>query len=78
MGLDARWQPYRKKQLQWLRPYEEGERLPERVSVSAADREAGSPKAGDMIAHGATDAEDQWLVSKEFFEANYEPALKEG
>jgi hypothetical protein len=64
---------YRRKQIAELRPYAPGENLDERVSISAADREAGSPKEGDMIARNPKDHNDQWLVSQEYFEANFEP-----
>ena len=40
---------YRRKQIAELRPYVEGENL-DRVSISVPDKEAGSPKVGDMIA----------------------------
>lgn len=63
---------YRRTQIAELRPYVEGERLPERVSISAPDREAGSPKLGDMIARNPANHDDQWLVSKDYFEANFE------
>lgn len=53
---------YRRKQIAELRPYVAGEVLSERVSVSAPDREAGSPKAGDMIARNPANHDDQWLV----------------
>jgi hypothetical protein len=56
-----------------MRPYLAGETLDERVSISATDRDAGSPKEGDMIARNPDDHDDQWLVSKEYFEANFEP-----
>jgi hypothetical protein len=42
------------------------------VSVSETDRQAGSPKAGDMIARNPENADDRWLVSKAYFEKNYE------
>jgi hypothetical protein len=64
---------YRRKQIAELRPYVPGEKLGERVSISAADQEAGSPKDGDMIARNPSDHNDQWLVSKEYFAANFEP-----
>jgi len=63
---------YQRKQIAELRPYVTGEKLGEQVSISAADREAGSPKEGDMIARNPSDHNDQWLVSKEYFEANFE------
>ena len=44
------WKRYPRKGSIEARPYEEGEDLNERVSVSASDFEAGPPKVGDMIA----------------------------
>lgn len=44
-----------------------------RVSVSAADRENGSPKAGDMIARNPANHEDRWLVAADYFRENFEP-----
>jgi hypothetical protein len=70
---DGKYKRYRRIQIAELRPYELGEELNERVSISAADRAAGSPKEGDMIARNPQDHEDQWLVAKEYFEANFEP-----
>jgi len=64
---------YRRKQIAELRPYVPGEQLNERVSISVADRDAGSPRVGDMIARNPADHDDQWLVSKDYFEANFEP-----
>jgi len=37
------------------------------------DREAGSPKIGDMIARNPKDHADQWLVSAQYFSDNFEP-----
>lgn len=68
------FQPYRRKQIAELRPYEQGETLTDRVSVSAADREAGSPKLGDMIARNPKNHADQWLVAAAYFADNFEPA----
>lgn len=66
--------PYRRKQIAELRPYEPNEALDDRVSVSAADREAGSPKPGDMIARNPKNHADQWLVAAQYFADNFEPA----
>jgi hypothetical protein len=44
-----------------MRPYQPGERLTG-VSISEADRLAGSPKTGDMIARNPKNHADQWLV----------------
>lgn len=76
---------YRKKHLQPMRPVTDEEielgRLiittttsRRAISVSKEDLQNGSPKKGDMIAINPSNANDQWLVSKEFFEANYEEA----
>lgn len=42
------------------------------VSISDVDKENNSPKIGDMIARNPKDYTDQWLVSKEYFETNYD------
>jgi hypothetical protein len=63
---------YRRKQIAELRPYILGEDL-RHVSISAPDREAGSPVPGDMIARNPKNHKDQWLVAKEYFEDNFEP-----
>lgn len=44
-----------------------------RVSVSAADSDAGSPKSGDMIARNPANHDDQWLVAAQYFADNFEP-----
>lgn len=64
---------YRRTQTAELRPYEPGEVLSDRVSISQADIENGSPKEGDMIARNPTNHDDQWLVAKDYFEVNFEP-----
>lgn len=63
---------YRRKQIAELRPYEEGEVLDPKVSVSKADADAGSPKVGDMIARNPKNHEDQWLVAAKYFQDNFE------
>jgi hypothetical protein len=64
---------YRRKQIAELRPFQEGERLSESVSISQVDRDNGSPKVGDMIARNPKNHNDQWLVAKQYFEDNFEP-----
>lgn len=44
------------------------------VSISEADREAGSPKPGDKIARNPKNHSDRWLVSEEYFADNFEEA----
>ena len=70
----SEFQPYRRKQIAELRKFVPGENLLSRVSVSEADREAGSPKEGDMIARNPKNHDDQWLVAKQYFEDNFEAA----
>ncbi len=69
----SNFKQYRRSQIAELRPFEEGERLDERVSISASDREAGSPKTGDMIARNPKNHDDQWLVASDYFADNFEP-----
>ncbi len=63
---------YRRKQIAELRPYVPGEDL-NGVSVSRVDSDKGSPKAGDMIARNPQNHADQWLVTQQYFEDNFEP-----
>ena len=63
---------YRRKQIAELAPWTPGFDMT-RVSVSAADKEGGSPKTGDMIARNPQNHDDKWLVSKSYFDENFEP-----
>lgn len=67
------WKQFRRKGLSEMRPFIEGETLSSSVSISEADRNNGSPKIGDMIARNPKSHDDQWLVSKKYFEENLEP-----
>ena len=69
----SEFKQYRRKQIAELRHFEEGEVLPSFVSVSQADKDAGSPKVGDMIARNPKNHDDQWLVAKDYFVDNFEP-----
>jgi hypothetical protein len=62
---------YRRKQFTELRPYVQGEDL-RGVSISVEDVNAGSPKAGDMIARNPLNHDDQWLVAAKYFADNFE------
>jgi hypothetical protein len=44
------------------------------ISVSEADKLAGSPKRGDMIARNPKNYKDQWLVAGQYFADNFDPA----
>jgi hypothetical protein len=65
---------YRRSQIAELRPWSPGEVLNGRVSISAEDRAAGSPKPGDMIARNPKNHGDHWLVAAAYFADNFEPA----
>jgi len=67
------FKPYRRKQIAELRPYVPGENM-EGISISEADKLAGSPKLGDMIARNPKNHEDQWLVAAQYFTDNFDPA----
>lgn len=45
------------------------------VSVSKADLEQGSPKAGDMVARNPMNKDDQWLVAGQYFKENFKEML---
>ena len=65
--MNYTWKKYRRIGLSEMRPYVPGEDLTH-ISVNKED----SPKDGDMIACNPKNHEDQWLVAKEYFEANLE------
>jgi len=62
---------YRRKQIAELRPYVPGEDM-QVISISLPDRQAGSPKLGDMIARNPKNHADQWLVAAAYFADNFE------
>ena len=62
---------YRRTQIAEMMPWDSTVDMA-RVSVSAPDREAGSPKAGDMIARNPANHDDQWLISAKYFADNFE------
>ena len=68
---------YRRKQIAELRPVTDAEvmsrSLDAKISLSATDKENGSPVIGDMIARNPKNHDDQWLVAKQYFEDNFEP-----
>jgi hypothetical protein len=62
---------YRKRGLTRMEPWNEQTDM-QGVSISQEDRDKGSPKRGDMIAQSTTNPNDRWLISKLYFETNYE------
>ena len=69
-----RFVQYRRKQIAELRPYDPGETL-EHVSISMPDKDAGSPKLGDMIARNPKNHDDQWLVAAQYSADNFAPVV---
>ncbi len=65
--MNVPWRVYERRLATIMRPYIPGEDL-SGISVSDVD----NPKLGDMIARHASNHKDKWLVSKEYFETNYE------
>lgn len=72
---ESNFTQYRRSQIAELRPYEMGEDM-SAVSISAPDKDAGSPKLGDMIARNPKNHSDQWLVAAQYFADNFEPLDK--
>ncbi len=69
---DEVYRQYRRTQIAEMADWHEGFDM-ERVSVSAPDAEAGSPKEGDKIARNPMNHDDRWLVAAAYFAANFEP-----
>ena len=65
------YKQFRRKQVAEMRPYGHGDDL-NGVSISDADRNAGSPKPGDMIARNPKNHTDKWLVAAKYFADNFE------
>ena len=68
----SEFKQYRRKGIIEMRPYLDGEILSEKISISDADKQNGSPKVGDMIARNPKNHDDQWLVAKDYYEDNFE------
>jgi hypothetical protein len=67
----TKYKQYRRKQDAEMRPYGHGDDL-NGVSISEVDRNAGSPKPGDMIARNPKKHADKWLVAAKYFTDNFE------
>lgn len=68
----SEFKKYRRTQIAEMRPWTPDVDMTT-VSVSVPDKEAGSPKAGDMIARNPKNHADQWLVAAQYFADNFEP-----
>ena len=62
---------YRRTQIAEMMPWTP-ELLMDEISISAPDKAAGSPKAGDMIARNPKNHADKWLVAAQYFADNFE------
>ena len=74
--MGSLFNPYRRKAIAELRPVTEVEYvggLASHISISQADRDAGSPHPLDMIARNPQNHDDQWLVAAQYFIDNFEP-----
>jgi len=67
--MNQGFKPYARSGTTLMRPYVPGEFL-EGITVTDADMKNLQP--GDMIAVNRDAPTDQWLVSKRYFEANYQ------
>lgn len=45
--------------------------LGDRISLSPADMENGSPKKGDVVARNPKNHDDQWLIAEQYFLDNF-------
>jgi len=67
----SEYKQYRRTQVAEMRPYQRGDDL-NGVSISNVDRNAGSPKPGDMVARNPKNHADKWLVAAKYFADNFE------
>ncbi len=67
----SEFKQYHRKQIAELRVWEPGDDM-SGVSISAPDVEAGSPKAGDMVARNPVNHKDLWLIAAAYFAENFE------
>lgn len=68
----SEFKQYRRTQIAEMRPWDASVDMTN-ISVSATDRENGSPKTGDMVARNPKNHADQWLVAAKYFADNFEP-----
>lgn len=68
----AQYKKYRRSQIAELADWAPGFDM-SGVSVSDADKAAGSPKLGDKIARNPANHADRWLVAADYFSVNFEP-----
>ena len=64
------WKKYRKSTVTEIMPWSADVSM-DAVSMGPEDRASGHPREGDMVARNPANPSDMWLLTKEFFEANY-------
>lgn len=73
--MPEEFKQYERTAVTEMRPYagtpEDDAFIKTSVSISYADKQAGSPKLGDMIARNPNNHSDMWLVSEQWFKDNY-------
>jgi hypothetical protein len=67
---------YRRSQIAEMTDWEPGFDMAG-VSISDADRDAGSPKTGDKIARNPKNHADRWLVAAAYAADNFEPVAEQ-
>ena len=70
--MTSEFKQYRRTQIAEMQPWSAYHEFGE-FSISKPDKEAGSPKEGDMIARNPKNHADQWLVAAQYFADNFEP-----
>lgn len=69
----AEMRPVTDRDIAWFKLFDKIEGKNIKVSISSEDLKNGSPKRGDMIARNPKNHKDQWLVSEQYFNDNFEP-----
>lgn len=70
--MEREYKQYRRSSIAEMTPWNSDFDMSD-VSVSAPDKEARSPKEGDMIARNPKNHADKWLVAAQYFADNFEP-----
>ena len=71
--MTSKYGRYRRTGIAEMTPWEPGMDMAG-VSISETDLKNGSPSQGDMVARNPVDHSDKWLVSRAYFQSNFEPA----
>lgn len=72
--MSEEYKKYRRTNIAEIKPYSPNLFMG-RVSISQVDKDAGSPKLGDMIARNPNNHNDVWLVAANYFQENFEEVV---